>query len=146
MPSDNFPEVYKTTRPLHDDWPWPFSLIPRRWTGLCLMMPPLKVAGNAEARWIPVQDGYPLAPDAQTRTREDGQREVWGMDPVHPAGQWSVQSFYSARLKRRLPCYYSFSKMVFGRRLHFNGPLKPDVTKGDWCWWLECSLTWTKPS
>jgi hypothetical protein len=30
------------------------------------------------------------------------------------------------------------------RRLHFNGPLKPDVTLGDWFWWFELSLTWTR--
>lgn len=138
---DNFPEVYKTNRPLHDDWPWPFSLIPRRWTGLELMMPPHKVMGNASPRWIPIQEGYPLAPDALLN---EAKTLVWGMDPVHPMGEWSVQSFYSHRLGRRIPCYYSFSKMFFGRRLHFNGPVKPDVTHGDWFWWVEMSLTWTK--
>lgn len=141
---DNFPEVYRTQRPLHDDWPWPFSKIPRRWTGLELAMPPLRVVGNAQPRWIEIQEGYPLAPDAIVKMGLDGKRWVWGMDPVHGAGEWSVQSFYSFRLKRRIPCYYSFSKMIFGRRLHFNGPIKPDVTKGDNYWWVECSLTWTK--
>ena len=149
---DHFPEVYDTARPFHDDWPFPFSLIPRRWTGLCLMMPPTPVCGNAEQRWIPVQPDYPLAPDAVVQYMDyyDGEKtvsipHVLSMDPVHPVGQWSIQSFYSALLKRRIPCYFSFSKMLFGRRVHFNGPVKPDVTLGDWYWWIECSLTWTKP-
>ena len=141
---NELPEVYRTQRPLHDDWPWPFSYIPRRWTGLCLAMPPKKVSGNQEPRWIPVQEGYPLAPDADIRVNSDGKREILAMDPVPSAGQWSIQSFYSFKLKKRIPCYFAFSKMLFGRRLHFNGPIKPDTTQGDWFWWTECSLSWTK--
>ena len=144
---DNFPEAYKK-RPLHDDWtiPWlptwmqPWGRIPRRWTGLCLVMPPKQIAGNAPQRWISIQPGYPLAPGL---TIDEGR--VWGPDPVPPAGCWTVQAFYSVRLKRWVPCYFAMSVMVLGRRLHFNGPLKPDVTKGDFFWWAEISLSWVKP-
>ena len=89
---DLFPEVYKTKRPLHDDWVWPLCYIPRRWTGIPLYMPSTKVCGNAEPRLIEVQPGYPLAPDAFVTVMPDGKTYVMGMDPVPPLGQWSIQA------------------------------------------------------
>ena len=152
------PEVYKT-RNLHDDWiirglpkilqPW--TLIPRKWTFVGLPMPSFKIAGNADPAWIPIQQGYPLAPMAKIEDRDyfDGKEvkripHVLSMHPVHPTGQWSVQGVYVPKLQKIIPCYWSQSNMMFGRRLHTNGPLKPDVTLGDWAWWLEGSFTWTK--
>lgn len=144
---EHLPEVYKTERPLHDDWlikgipAWlqPWAKIPRAWTGYCFAMPPKKVWGNAEPAWVLIQKGYPLAPDARLSPNA-----VWSMHPVHPVGQWSVQSVYLMWLGFRVPCYFSFSRMLWGRRLHMNGGIKPDVTRGDWFWWFEGSLTWTK--
>jgi len=133
------PKVYKVDRPLHDDWPWPFSKIPRRLTGYCFPMPPHKIAGNAESEWIARQDGYPLAPDAELNVNKS---QVKSMHPVHAVGYWSIQSVYV--FGRRIPCYISASTTLFGRRLHVNGGIKPDVTWGDWFWWFEMSVTWTK--
>jgi hypothetical protein len=133
---------------LHDDWGiWPFTRIPRRWTSWVLYMPPHKVMGNAEPEWILAQKGYPLAPDCETKL-EGGRLWVKSMHPVHPAGQWSIQNvklFWW--LPFRIPCYFTMSKMVFGRRLHINAGLKPDVTTGDWHHGFpEWSVTWTKRS
>lgn len=30
----------------HDDWPWPFSYIPRRWTAFDSDIPPVKLCGT----------------------------------------------------------------------------------------------------
>ena len=100
-------------------------------------MMPRKVFGNAVERLVDIQPGYPLAPDS---IRFENQ--VWGIDPVHPIGQWSIQSVYLGWLGRRVPCYFSMSAKVFGRRLHTNFGIKPDITKGDWYWWIEGSLTY----
>lgn len=160
----NFPAAYRGSRWMHDDWaiakiPWklqPWCWIPRRWTGLELMMPPAKVCGNAKPKWIEVQEGYPLAPDAVVHRGSwkvvEGQllpdpngdlKIIESMDPVHPAGQWSIQNAYLHIFHRRVPCFLSFSILVprINRVLHFNGPIKPDVKTNDWYWWLEISLT-----
>ena len=129
---------------LHYDWPWPFSKIPRRWTSWVLRMPPKKVWGNAEPEWILLQNGYPLAVDAELRMAS-GVALIKSMHPVHPAGQWSIQSVKLFWWLPRVPCFFTISKMVFGRRLHINGGIKPDVTRGDYHWGFpEFSMTWTK--
>ncbi len=157
------PEVYRVRRPLHDDWriPWlpawvpqPWALIPRKWTGRCFPMPPKQIAGNAPLRWMTIQRDYPLAPCVEVEML-GGHRctsnctqgvpvLVLSPDPVPPLGCWTVQSVYSTWLGCWIPCYFSICLRLFGRRLHFNGPLKPDVTLGDWFWWFEFSLTLTK--
>jgi len=165
--SDNFPKSYSGNRWMHDDWaiagiPWqyqPWCWIPRRWTGLGLMMPPQKVCGSASSKYIEVQPGYPIAPDSAVlrgswNVREGyllpdpyGDRDiVLSLDPVHKADDWSIQSVYLHLLHCRIPCFLSFSVKIkrFNRILHFNGPLKPDITPGDWYWWIECSLTFKK--
>lgn len=101
-------------------------------------MPPHRFAGNAEPEWIKIQPGYPLAPDAKIEGDS-----VMSMHPVHRAGQWSVQSVYF--LRKRWPCYFTISFNAFGRRVHFNGGIKPDVTLGDWSWWFpDASATFNK--
>lgn len=132
------PEVYRTKRPLHDDWPWPLSLIPRRWTGLGLPMPPVELAGNVQWESQSIQLNYPF------HGAYIGQPPFTTMlpSPVPGLGKWTIQGVKLGWLT--IPCYFAFSTKVFSRRLHFNGPLKPDVTSGDWFWWFECSLSWTK--
>lgn len=153
--SCELPEVYRVRRPLHDDWPWPFSLIPRKWTGRCFPMPPKQLAGNAPLRWMPIQQGYPLVPNVPCQmlnghtchtscTAGSVPVLLLSPDPVPPLGCWSVQAVYSTWLSCWIPCYVAASFKLFGQRVHFNGFLKPDVTPGDWFWWFECSLTWTK--
>lgn len=136
-------------RPLHDDWAirgipgWlqPWSWIPRAWTFYALPMPPHRVAGNAYAEWTQAQEGYPLAPDAKTIGVNAGL--VMSMHPVHPIGHWSIQSVYVPKLRCRVPCYFTISKLIKGKRLHFNIGFKPDVTVGDNGWWFpEASLTY----
>jgi hypothetical protein len=162
------PEVYRVRRPLHDDWriPWlpawvpqPWASIPRKWTGRCFPMPPRQIAGNAPLRWMTIQRGYPLAPGVEIEML-GGHRcssnctqgvpvLVLTPDPVPPIGCWTMQSVYSTWLDRWIPCFFAFTIRVplierFGfapRRFHCNGPLKPDVTLGDWFWWFELSVT-----
>lgn len=143
------PEVYATVKPSHDDWlikgipRWlqPWSYIPRSWTGLGLPMPPVQLAGTAPNRKIEVQENYPIwsvpEPDEETN-----KWYVWGPDPVPPIGCWTLQGVRLGCLT--IPCYFALSILLFGRRLHFNGFCKPDVTKGDWYWWFEMSITWTE--
>ncbi len=147
------PEVYAKTKPLHDDWPWPLSLIPRKWTGRGLAMPPKQIAGTAPLGFHEVQLAYPLAPVQTIRgaltqngfeTRPNGSPFVCAPDPVPKIGTWSVQACWSQTFKAWIPCYVAGTFMVFGRRLHFNGCVKPDLTLGDWYWWFEFSLTWIK--
>lgn len=146
------PAAYrKGARELHDDWGvWPFTRIPRRLTTYRLPMPARKVAGNAEPIWTPVQEGYPLAPDAEVRPMHywDGSKtiimpHVLSMHPVHPVGQWSVQAVWLDGEWR--PCFETWTTRCLGRRLHHNRGLKPDLTLGDWAWnFPEASMTWTK--
>lgn len=141
------PKVYAVDRPLHDDWSWPLSLIPRAWTGRSYPMPPVQLAGTAPALLQkPRQIGYPIAAGYFWNATDVKPSTVCCPDPVPPIGCWTLQGVWCSWFGGFwLPCYFAFSVMVFGRRLHFNGPLKPDLTLGDWYWWWEGSCTWTKP-
>lgn len=142
---DLLPEVYRTRRPLHDDWVFPFSLIPRRWTFWPFPFPPRKVCGSQQEEYVQIQKGYPMAPDARYWKPNDSYSEPTHVLSVHPVGWgWSVQSC-PFPLVGRLPCYFQWTRKVLGRKLHFNIGLRPDVTLGDWGWWFpEASLGWTK--
>lgn len=109
-------------------------------------MPPKQVKGTAPAMLKKIrQVGYPIAPGYFTEATNAVPSCVLCPDPVPPLGCWTLQAVWVDWLGGFwLPCYLAFSFKVFGRRLHFNGPLKPDVTLGDWYWWYEFSLTWTK--
>jgi len=141
---DLLPEYIKLTN--HTDWPWPFSLIPRRWTSWVLMMPPAKVCGTQEPRLMAVEPNYPLDPAVPPNAMM-----LMAMDPVPPIGQWSVQSVKLFRWLPRIPCYATGAWMVAGRRLYFNAGLKPDMTwdgqTRNFHWGFpEASLTWTRTS
>ena len=139
----HLPEVYKTEKRLHNDWPWPFSKIPRWVTFWPLPFPPRKWAGAQEENWIEVQEGYPLAPDVTMKINTlTGRREVLS---IHPVGWgWSIQSVWIAKIGR-VPCYFQLTKMLFGRKFHFNIGCRPDVTLNDFGGWSpEMSLAWTK--
>lgn len=145
---EDMPAAYRQgARPLHDDWPPGLRWIPRRWTAYRLPMPAKKIAGNADPEWVPVQDGYPLAPDAKVETKPyyDGKATIFiphvlTMHPRHPAGQWSRQAVWLDGAWRE--CYLTWTKKIFGKEVYHNRGLKPDVTLGDWLWhWPEISLT-----
>ena len=148
------PEVYKTKRPYHDDcaiagipaWLQPQTWIPRSWTHVCLPLPFKKLAGNQELAWHRVQENYGLYPPKGTveYKNDNGLVYVLAPHPVPKPGQWSIQGYWSYRLKTWIPCYTTKSAPVLGKRLHLNGPIKPDMTYGDWACWLEGSLSWTK--
>ena len=100
--------------------------------------------GGVKPVWVKWQDGYlgGESPGAVFRDVLDS-REVLAYDPVLVAGQAAVYSVWLDGKWR--PCYYTSSRMVFGRRLHTNRGLKPDITRGDWHWaWPEASLSWTE--
>ena len=141
--NDLIPEVYKTRRPLHDDWGiWPFTRIPRAWTFFGLPMPPTICAGTSSPSNIPIQRNYPLAPDAILWSDPNsGELQVMSAHPVPPPGQWHILSVYIPRLGR-IPCFIATSIRFGAYRLHLNLGLKPDVTLGDWIWWFpEASFT-----
>lgn len=141
---DDMPLVYREhSRPLHDDWGlWPFTQIPRKWTTYLLPMPSKKIAGNAEPAWAPYQIGYPLAPGTEIRDINNTPH-ILTMHPVHAVGQWSEQAVWLDG--RWVPCYYTVTRAVFGRRFYHNRGLKPDVTLGDFAWnFPEASLTFNK--
>lgn len=132
---DLLPEYMKNRN--HDDWLPGFRWIPRRWTSYCFPMPPHKVLGNAEYALIDIQPGYPLASDAEII---DG--KLRSMHPVHAPGQWSLQSVKLWNWMPRIPCYFTVSWKMFGRRFHFNIGCKPDITLNDFHWGCpEASFT-----
>ena len=121
------PTAYREgDRPLHDDWPPGFRWIPRAWSTWFFPMPPMIVAGNAEPAWVPLQPGYPLATDAQVKDL-GGTPHVLTPHPIHPLGYWSLQSV-EFKPGVRIPCYFSATFKLFGRRILFNIGVKPDVT------------------
>ena len=146
------PEVYKTQRPLHDDWAirgvplylQPWTKIPRRYTFFGFSLPSIKLCGNAIKQPIEKQPGYPVAPLA--REYEGDSNYFIGYHPVHPIGQWSIQLVYCDPLKRYCLPFFTMSKKIGNRRLHINAGFKPDVTKGDYGVWLEMSITFKRIS
>jgi len=149
-----FPPVYLNRR--HDDWIFPFSLLPRWINWVAVPLPTRKVFGNQESSRIPIQEDFPLAPDldivyghyvGEEFIQEDSgasKRHVLAYHPVPKAGQWSIQAHYWPQLERWIPDYLTLSIMFFGKRLHINLGFKPDLTLGDWATWLEGSCTWTR--
>lgn len=144
-------------RPYHNDWGlWPFTRITRMSTTYMLPLPfkLLQAWGPVAPRWMPWQENYPggLAPEAQTRATILGAgseaeargcpRELLAYDPVLPAGQAGLFGVWLDGAYR--PCFYTESKVIFGRRLHRNYWLKPDLTLGDFATnFPDASLTWT---
>ena len=145
---DLLPEYIKQKR--HDDWIFPLSYIPRRWTSWVLMMPPKIVFGNIQPRWQRVQPHYPLSPDAELKIDND---KIYMMtpDPMPAPGGWSIQSVKLFKWLPRIPCYISTTQPLFGRNLDVNFGCKPDITWDgpgtdyNWHWaFPEWSITWTK--
>jgi len=141
----------------HDDWgiigiplkyqPW--TWIPRRWTSWVLPMPPGKVAGNGTARAAMVQPNYPIASDALVWTDPSGQKYFLAMQPGYECGQWAILNVKLFKWLPRVPCYFTFSYLLFGKKLYFNIGLKPDLTYDgpgtdyNFHWgWPEMSVTW----
>ena len=144
---DLLPDEYKTKRPLHDDWFWPLSYIPRRWTGYPLPLPFKQLIGNSVERPRLVRPNYPL--NGSELTLEGGKSYISGPDPIPPKPLGFTLQAVKLR-KLWVPCYISFNIPVgFGYCFHFNGPVKPDMTndvdadgkdKWDWYVWFEFSL------
>lgn len=141
-------------RPYHDDWraPWiPAALQPwgrvRRMDTTFLLPLPMKLAwstGGVRSSLVPWQPNYVggLAPGFEL-CDVGGIPHVEVYHPVLPSGQEAIYSVWLDGQWR--PCFYTSTRTVFGRRLHHNRGLKPDVTLGDFMWnFPEASLTWTK--
>lgn len=148
------PRVYHPetgSRPLSDDWKFkwipewlqPWTKIPRWWRFFPMPFPPRKWAGTQEEADIEIQEGYPLAPDT-VKIWEPGIGDTKKIKSIHPVGWgWSIQSCYFPILGR-VPCYFQWTaKTWFGRRIHVNFGLRPDVTDWAW-WWPEFSLSVVK--
>jgi len=134
---DLLPDYIKSR--FHDDWIFPISLIPRRWTSFCFPMPPGVWKGNGQMSWKRIQKGYPLSDDAELNTTKDF---VYSADPVYPLGGWAILSCKPFSWLPRIPCFFTISFSILGKGFHFNIGLKPDVTYGDWHWGFpEASLT-----
>lgn len=72
MSAECLPDHLKDKR--HDDWPWPFSLVPRAWTSYC-GKPPKKVAGNQALStvvidWVSYDYPKPIPPFGQWHRAE----------------------------------------------------------------------------
>ena len=138
------PKAYQT-RTLHDDWGiWPFTRIPRRLTWYNLPLPFKFLAGNYEPRWMPWQEGYPQSPaailrpvqpgtaafDLRERFGKDIRSEVLAHDPVPPAGCWGRFAVWLDEAWRE--CLFTTKKRLpFGKIWVYNGPVKFDITWGD---------------
>lgn len=134
---DLLPAYIKTE--LHTDWFWPLSYIPRIWTSYCFPMPPKQILGNQVPQGTLIQSNYPMSPAGDSPTK------VFlfnSPQPVGPSGTWSIQAVW---LGIWIPCFFTFTKDMFGHRLYFNIGCKPDLTtdgKTGWNWGFpETSLT-----
>lgn len=144
-------------RPYQDDHGvWPLTAV-RRMDNTYMLPLPLKLvwsSGPVAPHWMPWQEGYPEAPGAQLRPMDPAsaaydlatrfgkpiEREVLAYDPVLPGGQAAVFAVWLDG--EWVPCYYTRTDELLGRRIHFNYGLKPDMTWGDFMLnWPEVSLT-----
>lgn len=55
MPNSALPDWWKGKR--HNDWPWPFSWIPRAWTSFKLFQPPIVIFGYKTYDWTFAYNG-----------------------------------------------------------------------------------------
>lgn len=145
---DDMPVAYrKSGRPLHDDW-IAFKSTPRMKTAYKIPFPFKKIDGNQVSRWVPLQQGYPLAPGCETRLMDywDGEKTVTIphieiYEEVAKIGQWSVQAAWIDDSWR--PCYFTSSRRIFGKRFMQYRGLKPDTTLGDFmAWFPEASFSY----
>jgi hypothetical protein len=161
---EDLPFAYrKGQRPLHDDWSiWPFTRIPRAWTWYRMPMPFKCLEANYAPRWMPWQEGYPEAPEAQFRDAAPGAlvwssekvgyiqlaREVLAYDPVPAVGGRAKFAVWLDGKWRE--CYHTSTvimqiPLVGLRRVHRNGILKFDITHGDFgCQFPDASFSLQK--
>lgn len=154
MGPEGMPWAYSRKNPagryLHDDYLPGLRWIPRRWTMYKLPAPAKWLDGPQQEEWTPYQHGWALAPGTQLedRTWWNGVETITSpwmktMAPVPKPGEWGLSAVWLDRKWR--PCYYAWSGMVFGRRLHHNRGLKPDWSLGDFHWgWPEISVSYIK--
>ena len=159
------PMAYKFSnpngRPYHDDWTakglpsWlqPWGKIRRMDTTYMLKLPLKAISTNMKPRWMPWQEGYPggMSSWIELRDAQPGSeafqrgipREVLAYDPVGGDGEWGD---FGVELDGKvIECYSTYTKNIFGRRLHTNRILKPDMTHGDFhLSGPDASLTWVK--
>lgn len=146
---EDMPKAYRFSnpigRPYHDDWKLkgvpdvlqPWTKIKRMDTSYRVPFPFIRVTGTQEPKWVPYQDGYPLAPNTEIRMMPyfNGEMAVdmphiLMMEPVPPRGKWAVSAAFIDNEWRA--CYYS-SKLAlpFGYSSYTNRGVKPDCTLGD---------------
>lgn len=134
MTDPRLPEYIRTK--LHDDWPWPLSYIPRRWTAWVMPLPTRRWSGNQPYSWIPfkAQEGWPISPSAEFRDDEGGTRFIKVLGPVpEKPGEWSVHAYWIPRLKRWVPLFFCIKFRLLGIwPWYFNIGFKPDYDPSRW--------------
>ena len=112
---------------------WLFCKIKRSKTTFCVPMGPTRVAGNQDLKWVPEQDCYPMAKDAEFRKAQMAHHIEWGVkreykayQPVPDINKWVVLS--APILPARIPVYIAVSFRAFRKRVHANFGLKPDFS------------------
>lgn len=93
------PEHLKTRK--HNDWIWPFSMIPRTWSTVCWGVPK-QIAGNQEK---------------QVANRKEG---ILGPAPIGELGSWQVSRYPKAPLLLKyIPLYVAIT-LPNGRHFRFG--------------------------
>ena len=78
-------------RDRHDDYPWPFSRIPRSWTSFETIRPPLMILGN-QNYWSHFEGGQVVS-DLDVdylRKRNPVFFAVYGPKPIPRPGEWQI--------------------------------------------------------
>lgn len=118
----------------HNDWIWGLRWVPRTWTSFAFPMPTFCIAGRPTLERVRVNPEYPTW---------DYLEYMVIPSPVPSIGNWEILGVKLFKNHGPIPCYFAVSWLIFGRRLHFNIGLKPDITDFHWGF-PEASFTFKK--
>lgn len=111
-----------------------------------LPLPGRQLAGNAPLRWYPIDIDYPmLAGEPHVATYPGllrAVRSVIAPSAILPVGCWSVQAVLIRG--RWWPCYFAAHFKLFGFGVQVFGPLRPNLTPGEWGWTFDVFLHVTR--
>lgn len=102
----------------HNDWPWPFKWVPRRWTAV-LWGPPKMKWGNQKKRRKTVEMTY------------------WSPKPIGEPNSWQISTYpYAPGRWKRIPIYFAWSGSVDkkGEFRHYRIGLRYDDIDGYATW------------
>ena len=107
------PEVHRPggLRSLHDDFPWPFSLIPRWWFAAPQGRCPRLIFGNQNFWNYEDNSAWALGAEIKTVPGDSFKFiEKFGPKPVGQDGEWQISICYPKILGVVIPCpYFAFT-------------------------------------